>query len=113
MFFPGHIGSDASVNQERASGLVENCCMARKAEVVGADTVNVQVLQTAEIIGVDPEEGGGDLAVVGAPAERVDEAVVGRCQGVVVEVGRRPRLLWLQFSSKIVYFLTKSEMLCF
>ena len=64
MFFPGHIGRDATVNQERASGLVEDCRMARKAEIVGADAADVQGFQTAEIIDVDPEEAGGNLAVV-------------------------------------------------
>ena len=53
MFFPGHIGRDATVNHERASGLVEDCRMTRKAEIVGADTADVQGFQTAEIIDVD------------------------------------------------------------
>lgn len=92
-FFPGHIGSDATVHYKRASCLVENCGVARKSENVTADAEDLQRFQMPEISGIDSEEACGDLAVIGCSTECVNEAVVSLRHGVVVQIGRHPRLL--------------------
>lgn len=67
--------------------------MARKSEKITADAEDLQRFQMSEISAVDPEEACSDLAVIGRSTECVNEAVVSLRQGVVVQIGRQPRIL--------------------
>ena len=69
--------------------------MAREPDIVTADAEDLQGFQMPfGVSGVDSEEAGADLAVIGRSAQHVNEAVVCDRHCMVEQIGRRIEILW-------------------